>query len=346
MVFTSCLKDKPSLKDGSYDLQLFIKYEDNLLIDMPVTISTPDYNITEMTTLTDSTGMANFENIPYADYNVNFSGRIGIPSGLKPGELDTILVTGADFVESRGEQLVVDTLYGIASGSQPGIKINELYTAGPVNNFYYFYDAFFEFYNSSDDTLYLDGIIICRMGKFLENVTSIFQFPGEPMGTTKDYPIGPGEFKVAALDAINHRDLIFGGEASIDLSNADFEFRNKNDYGDSDNPDVPNIKNLEVGNNVDFYVGVTGDVVLIADGSDVDYLDGIEMSSVIDAVEYSSKASHEKEIESELDRGFGGVGQSKYNGTSLERITKGFDTNNSTLDLKIIDAPTPGYQHE
>ena len=138
MVFTSCLKDKPSLKDGSYDLQLFIKYEDNLLIDMPVTISTPDYNITEMTTLTDSTGMANFENIPYADYNVNFSGRIGIPSGLKPGELDTILVTGADFVESRGEQLVVDTLYGIASGSQPGIKINELYTAGPVNNFYYF----------------------------------------------------------------------------------------------------------------------------------------------------------------------------------------------------------------
>jgi len=48
----------------------------------------------------------------------------------------------------------------------------------------------------------------------------------------------------------------------------------------------------------------------------------------------------------ELDKGSGGVGQQKYNGTSLERRFAGFDTNNSTVDFVIIPAPTVGYQHQ
>jgi len=88
------------------------------------------------------------------------------------------------------------------------------------------------------------------------------------------------------------------------------------------------------------------DVVLIADGSDLDYIDGMDIESVIDGVEYASFSTHLKDIEKEVDRGFGGVGLTKYSGQSLERVVAGFDSNNSTVDFEILDRPTPGYQHE
>ena len=91
---------------------------------------------------------------------------------------------------------------------------------------------------------------------------------------------------------------------------------------------------------------LAGDVILIADGSDLNYLDGIDIASVIDCVEYHVSSDHMKEIEAELDRGFGGVGIIKYGGQSIERISAGFDSNNSSVDFEIIDHPTPGYQHE
>lgn len=59
----------------------------------------------------------------------------------------------------------------------------------------------------------------------------IYQFPG----TGQDYPIGPGERKLIATDAIDHRSIIADG---YDLRAADFEFLS---YSDVDNPDVPNL---------------------------------------------------------------------------------------------------------
>ena len=347
MIFvTGCFKDQPIIKDGTLTMQIFVKHEDMLVNNVPVTILTKDYNMSAIVDITDSTGMVEFDNLPYAQYTINATGNAIVPSFLDPEDMDTLLITGSSVIDPGDEEVFQDTIYTISAGSSPGIKINEIYSAGPPNNFFYFYDQFFELYNSSEDTLYLDGMIFCRMHIYLANVTYIFQFPGEPLGVTKEYPIAPGEFKVIAQDAVNHRDDIFNGQASVDLSHADFEFKNSKDYGDSDNPNVPNLDNLEVGHTLDFMVGVTGDVVLIADGSDLDYIDGIDIESVVDCVEWSSKADHIKDIEDAVDRGFGGVGQSKYSGTSIERIAKGFDTNNSSIDFEIINAPTPGSQHE
>lgn len=344
--FTSCFKDMPSVKDGNLTLELYVKHETTFLGGQPVSLLTEELDMATLTDTTDENGRVVFENVPYAVYQAKIKGRAVVPSYLNPDEKDTIFVTASPFLEPGNDEVFVDTIEAIASGTAPGIKINEIYSAGPPNNFFYFYDQYFELYNSSDDTLYLDGMIFCRMGKFLANVTYIFQFPGKPLGETEDYPIAPGEFKVLASDAYNHKDLIFNGEASIDLTVADFEFKNATMLNDPDDPDVPNLENLKQGWHLDFLVGLTGDVVLLADGSDVDYLDGIEMESVIDCVEWSSSTTHIKEIEDALDRGCGGNGQEKYSGTSLERFSPGFDSNNSSVDFEIISAPTIGYHHE
>lgn len=346
VLFMGCYNDSPSLQDGDFGMELYMKLEGDPVRNLPVKISSMGYAAPALYDTTDELGKVSFAGLPMSEYKININGMGIVPSFLNPGEEDTILVAGSKVLSPDGNDFLVDSVETIASGSTGGIKINEIYSCGPPNNFFYFYDQFFELYNSSDDTLYLDGMIFCRMGKFLENVTYIFQFPGEPLGGTENYPIYPDSFVVVASDAYDHRGEIFNGNASVDLTNADFEFKNSLELNDPDNPDVPNLENLEVGHTLDFMVGVTGDVVLIADGSDVDYTDGIEMESVIDCVEWSSKSDHVKEIEDALDRGFGGVGQGKYSGTSLERISPGFDTNNSTIDFVIIPAPTPGYQHE
>ncbi|MBN2602495.1 MAG: DUF4876 domain-containing protein [Candidatus Marinimicrobia bacterium] len=226
-----------------------------------------------------------------------------------------------------------------------GLQINEIYSCGPANNFFFFYDQYIELYNSAEDTLYLDGVIVCRMGKSIEDVTYIFQFPGEPL-IGREYPVAPDSFVVLAMDAYNYRDEIFSGERSIDLSIANWEFVNPNDPGDnSNNPDVPNILNIEEGHTLDFMYGLAGDVLLIADGSDVYYQDGIDISTVIDCVEYSSDPAHVKEMPYELDIGYAGLGLVKYSGNSLERKMPGMDTNNSSVDFEVIAEPTVGFGH-
>jgi hypothetical protein len=344
MIFSGCFKTEPTRFDSALSVQLYVKFEDSFLAHVPVSLSTYDYHISRFSDTTDTNGMVLFENVPWAQYQINLRSKILVPDPGNPDSLISITVIGTGAVIPGDEEIVVDTISVISSGAQPGLKINEIYTVGPPNNFFYFYDQFFELYNSSQDTIFLDGMIFCRMGAFLANVTYIFQFPGEPL-VGREYPIAPGEFKVLAQDAFSHKDVVFQGQASIDLSHADFEFVNSLDFGDYDNPDVPNLDNLEVGHRLDFMVGLTGDVLLIADGSDLNYLDGVDINSVIDCVEYSASSTHRKEIESELDRSFAGVGQIKYSGSSLERINAGFDSNNSAVDFEIIPAPTPGWQH-
>jgi len=72
--------------------------------------------------------------------------------------------------------------------SKPGLKINELYTVGPPNDEFYFYDQFIELYNSANDTAYLDGMVVCRLYGNIDNVTYMFQFPGTPV-TGRQYPV-------------------------------------------------------------------------------------------------------------------------------------------------------------
>ena len=345
-----CL-DKQSMPltyDGKMDITFQVWYDIDSLNDgaklssIPVEIFTYAYEGCAYSDSTDSNGIVIFEDIPWSEYNVNINSEIIVDYGTF---IDTMPIVAAGIYYPDSSVNTIDTVNILCGGSEKGLKINEIYSVGPPNNFFYFYDQYVELYNSSSEIKYLDGMVFCRMSNTIDNITYIFQFPGEPLVGT-EYPVEPGQFVVLAQDAYDHKDLIFNGKVSIDLTVADWEFKNSADLGDWDDPDVPNLENIEVGNHVDFMINLTSDVVILADGSDIDYLDGLDSASIIDGVEYSSSSTHIKDIENFVDRGFGGVGLQKYSGQSLERKTPGFDTDNSTIDFEVIPAPTIGYQHE
>lgn len=346
-LLSGCFKEIPEFEDGLLNLNVTIRYVESqygidiVLDSAEVTLQCNDYKMGVITDTTDTNGTVVFQNLPWSEYMITSGKELLLDLG--DGEMPVPLIADTVFVPEKEDN--VFTLFA-RGPAEPGLKINEIYTSGPLNNFFFFYDQYFELYNSSSDTAYLDGMIFCRMGSSLASVTYIFQFPGEPK-VGKEYPVPPDSFVVLAMDAYNFRDEIFGGQKSVDLSNADWEFVNANDPGDlNNNPDVPNIWNIKVGHTLDFMVGLTADALILGDGTDVNYFDGIDIETVVDCVEYSSSPTHTKEMPEELDKGFGGIGQLKYQGMSLERRMAGFDTNNSTVDFVVISAPTPGYQHE
>ena len=350
ILIAGCLnqEEMSATYDGTMELTLQVHFDIDSLnykkyrTALPVEIFTYDYSGFSYFDSTDSNGIVSFKDIPFAEYNIEINSEIVIDYD---SFIDTMPIVASGIYNPNNETDSISIIEILSGGSGKGLKINEIYTAGPPNNFGYFFDQYFELYNSSDETKYLDGMIFCRMWRSITEVTSIFQFPGTPLIGT-EYPVEPGEFVVLAQDAYNHKDEIFSGKVSIDLTVADWEFVNSRDFGDWDNPDVPNLECIEVGETREFMVGLTMDVLILADGSDLNYIDGIDSASVVDGVEYASSSKHIKDIEYYVDRGFGGVGQRKYSGQSLERRAAGFDTNNSTIDFVIIPAPTIGFQHE
>ncbi|MEA1986224.1 MAG: DUF4876 domain-containing protein [Candidatus Marinimicrobia bacterium] len=350
ILIIGCLNNQklPTTYDGTMDIILQVNFDIDSLnykkyfSSIPVEISTYDYNNFSYIDSTDTNGIIEINNVPFAEYKVNINSEIFVDFG---SFIDTMPVVASGTFTPNSSIDSIGTIEIISGGAEKGLKINELYTVGPPNTFFYFFDQYIELYNSSNETKYLDGIVVCRMSNTIDKITYIFQFPGTPL-TGREYPVEPKEFVVLAGDAYDHKGEIFNGATSIDLSDADWEFRNSKDYGDWDNPDVPNIDNIEEGHTNDFYISLTSDVVIIADGSDVEYIDGLDSASIIDGVEYSSSPTHRKDIESFVDRGYGGVGLQKYSMQSLERKSAGFDTDNSAIDFEIISEPTIGYHHE
>ena len=249
---------------------------------------------------------------------------------------------------------ICDTSITIKSVYKSGITINEIYCAGPVNNIFYLYDQYIELYNSSDSIKYLDGMMVMRVsinngisyppgadwyndGR-MQGVNYVYKFPGKP--GERNHPFPPKKFLVIAGDAIDHRQAV---PTSIDLSNADWEFYNQYMPADVDNPNVPNLINMRADNVTKFLINLSFDIVALASGVDSVWTDGIDISTIIDAVQYNNNSTAAKTLDDRLDIG---IVQSppKYSGKSMQRKVPGFDSNNGSLDWEIIAAPTPGRQ--
>jgi hypothetical protein len=114
----------------------------------------------------------------------------------------------------------------------------------------YDYFGYFELYNNSDTTVYLDGMLWGH--GFILNADGVHScvatepFRNDPLGvwtlyfhqfpgTGSDYPLAPGQTSVVALDAADHSVV---HPSLPDLSDADFELEGT---ADTDNPDVPNM---------------------------------------------------------------------------------------------------------
>ncbi len=301
---------------------------------------------------TDETGKIVVEGLPMGEYYVQASMR---------DEEHDVLLTGQAKKKLRSEAEVKDTLFMSFVPVSP-IVINELYYAGCNGSSFYYYDQFVELYNSTGETLYLDGMVICRSqqsdgifdieGEPFALAYYMYQFPGT-WGVTRQCPIGPREFVVIACDAINHHNY---GALCVNLLGADWESFNptQNDY---DNLLVPNILPVStVGKDFTLSLGHTG--IFIATGEEYTFAEyttssgvspfiQVPLSTILDAVETAENPSptFRRYLTLRIDAGLGGIGMTKYSGQSIERKVPGFDSNNSSFDFDIVGAPTPGYSH-
>ncbi|WP_425152672.1 hypothetical protein [Candidatus Palauibacter sp.] len=204
---------------------------------------------------TDATGQARLANILPARYRV-YAGRF-----LTPGEASAAELPVRSFgdgttteISGRGEQLLEFELSSDVPGS---LLISELNSWSPPpweTGGGYTDGHYFEVYNNSERTLFLDGMVFGGTVRGSENIRghcahsqavrsdslgvyslAMLAFPG----AGSEYPIGPGETRLVAISAIDHTPV---HPELPDLSHADFEIRGARG---ADNPAVPNM--IDVG---------------------------------------------------------------------------------------------------
>jgi len=148
----------------------------------------------------------------------------------------------------------------MAADRAGSLVISEFYFSGtrPVD-IDYGWDGFFELYNNSDTTVYLDGMLwgwaLGKSGAALSTCDEMRPFREDPLGLWSlefhqfpgagaDYPVAAGQVVTVALDAVDHSVVL---PALPDLSRADFELEGT---ADADNPDVPNLPTVGLAHNL------------------------------------------------------------------------------------------------
>ncbi len=348
---SGCSEQPPTGHDGSGTLVLYSLWDTSSVEGVQKIVAMDNAKVilvSEYGTIikyTDQQGRLELSHLPAATYDISVRKN-------HPDDNNIILCGSLRTVKVGYDKTVSDTIY-TKPFSSFGISINEIYSAGPVNNVFYFFDQFIELYNSSDEIKYLDGMLIARVsgnseGKGpgadegddgdIDGITYYFKFPGNP--GEKNYPFNPHEFIVLASDGVDHRTAC---ATSIDLSKSDWEFFNQYSPEDVDNKTVKNLINLRSDRTADFLISLSGDVVVITTGEDSVYTDGFDISTVIDGVEYQTSSSPLKTLDSRIDRSYA-ICPGKYTGKSFQRREPGLDTNDGLLDWEILSSPTPGYQ--
>jgi hypothetical protein len=207
------------------------------------------------TAVADSTGVAAFFDLLGGLYEVEVSrtldsaetaqaqGAVQILAGgrrmwMYPPAPDVLEVTMAP--DTRGSLVFAE------------FKFNQAMYPSETGGVSYSDHKYFEVFNNSDTTIYLDGkywgigwndnidvpLWPCAQTAVVRNdpegiwAQRIFRFPGA--GT--EHPLVPGQVALIAKVAIDHRDV---HPAQDDLRHADFEWG-----GYADNPDVPNLEDI------------------------------------------------------------------------------------------------------
>lgn len=267
-------------------------------------------------------------------------------------------------LDLRADQtsVITITMDKITTDTSP-LVISEIYACGPPGAGLYYHDKYVELFNQTDSTLYLDGLLIARVYasgylglNFIDDPnyvhsTSIWMFPG----SGNEYPIEPGEFIVCTEDAIDHR---INAPESLDLSGISFEFY-KDDAPDIDNPLTPNMIRIYQDSGNDWLIGGEKDALVISNAhpDSLGWEDDrmlIPYESIIDGVEFLDDPTEidEKKLNPQIDAGATG-GIEFYTGKTMERIpiqlngrTILKDDNNSSLDFRVYEHPSPESHNE
>jgi hypothetical protein len=383
--------DIPNLGNLEVQVTLASGLSDISLADIDVSITQTVDNSTLIMN-TDLNGLATFSDIPVGTYTV-----------IVAHATDDYTLSGtANNIVIAKQETVATAVEVNAVNQDGGLVIKEVYSAGS-GFIALFKDAFVEIFNNSSETLYADGMYIANLFgesgatgdtavySVLTDTDYVYtdvmsQIPGD--GT--DYAVEPGKSIVIALNAINFKEGSANPDKELNNTDATLEHysvdwleaqgRFGNSFFDLDNPAVPNMTNIYIFEQTNFFRLSTAaaSVVLVSsdatfdDSSIVDYTEPgststykvmkISVDNVIDGVDIlnNSGAADFKRTPSTVDAGFTYVnadGAISYTGLSSRRkvdevATARFgrtillDTNNSTVDFEAIAFPDKyGYNN-
>lgn len=372
----------------------------SVLIPISVKVTYPDYfsvsnaegaevSIMNTSTKRTYTGVTNeagevvFENMIPGNYIVNASRAVTEEEAEQMTPFTQEIFLNGNARDVLFYQTSSPLSIELQGGQVGGLVFKQIYYTGsrtPLGGSY-FSDQFFEIYNNSLDTIYVDSLCIGDTGgapgNNLNAKPSGFQSDKENVhlvnvwmipGNGKSHPLAPGESVIIAQDGINHRTDPLGNELSIDLGPgvADYEtYVERADNRDIDNPDVPNMIPVHLGSvGFDWLVSVFGGSMVIFKHPDPASLEKvtdpastaatlytrIPLEYVIDAVEglASAAASGFKRLPTSLDAGFQYCSGSYVNEAIMRKVRKTVngvrilqDTNNSTADFEVITPPIP-----
>ncbi|MDR0541887.1 MAG: DUF4876 domain-containing protein [Dysgonamonadaceae bacterium] len=332
---------------------------------------------------------------------VNFNDKSIVVDSAKVGEIVTIkilpgiytITAKAEKQSGQDEFLYTGSLVNenvILEGSsytidlqvvlQSDLIFKELFYAGSrtPSNASYFRDQFYELYNNSESTLYLDGLVF---GTLFTNVATanlptwdlpnaenyvFYQWAWQIPGSGHDYPLLPGESVVLAQWATNHTVAALNPN-SINLSTSEFEgFITTNNiitdepainlnliYRTSSFASMPQWLSSVFGCAYAFFfpdetTDLSPNALVTQVGNSTQGLP-VPVGKIVDAVELVDNAEKVqlKRVPKILDAGATYVGLN-YNGKSVSRKVKETkadgrkiyrDTNNSTDDFEIQDTP-------
>ncbi len=186
------------------------------------------------TSLTNEKGEAVFNNIIPDIYNVYTSWDLNGEQYFQMS--DSIVENRPALISGIKSKVKIfsDSNIGIETllSVKQSLLISKVYASGTrdINNAAYRADSYIEIFNNSDEVQYIDGVYLAlvegdspigfpaALFPTTIHARQIYRFPGKG----SDYSIQPGASIVVANSAKNH---ILGAPTSVDLQNADFEFK-------------------------------------------------------------------------------------------------------------------------
>src|SRR3989339_544993 len=345
LAFSACEKQAPELSIIQVTLKASAAFNGATLSNIPVEITNTVDN-TKKVVLTNPAGVAKFEDIAPSTYNISSSLELSPEIAFNYTGFNKTVTINATLSSITVLPLQTSvqtlTLDGKAGGD---LVIKEVYSLGAANDGYaiMFKDQFFEIFNNSDETQYLDKLYIAylspsKAGQGSTDVplglpltsfvyaSKILQFPG----TGTQYPLEPGMGAVIAINAINYKELK-PLALTVDNSTAQFDTyaitwlqslgRTGNSFFVVDNPNVPNMNciYLNIQNNGFFNMDDYASIALVKSGpvftetikdptittSEVFYMK-IPVSEIIDGVDILAKSSSAafKRLPAVIDSGF------------------------------------------
>lgn len=187
-------------------------------------------------------GQLLMDSLPPGLYSINIA-------GLRKDDLEDSYYLNAGVVNYgivKNDQQLNLAVSGL---KQSPLVFSQIYYSGSAP--FYFRDQFYEIYNNSEETVYLDGLHFATLTPTIATQVlpvwptedgdkyvygdRVWKIPGKG----KEYPLLPGESIHIAQFAANHKLAQYNPSSPIDCSTAEFEFN-------MDNPNFPNQPALDM----------------------------------------------------------------------------------------------------